>query len=84
MALDSCAPPSRILKHYASGLPFLVIGIKRHALGDEAGWCFLGYIDVEFSGDPRLRLWINCPLEKTTRLVRFTFFAVCARFVQHL
>ena len=55
-------------------------GIKRYAVGDQSGWCYLSYVDVGFNGDPYLKPWADCPLGRTVRAVLFILVAACAEF----
>ena len=60
----------------------LATGIKRYAVSDQTGWCYLSYVDVGFAGDPRLTQWETCPLGKTLRVTLFILFAACAEFAR--
>lgn len=67
-----------------ANLPSLQVSRGMYALGDKTGWCFPSYFDVGFIGEPRLRPWINYPLEKTARSILFIFLAACGGFAEQL
>ena len=64
------------------GCALLATGIKRYAVSDQSGWCYLSYVDVGFAGDPNLMPWEDCPLGRTVRATLFILFLACTEFAQ--
>ena len=65
---------------------FLLVqtGIKIWAACCWTGYCFVGYTDGGFAGDPRLRPFAKNPLGRTCCLVLFVLFDACQAFGCHL
>lgn len=74
------------LTHLCSSLnfPAFLAGIKIWAVCCFTGYCFVGYTDGGFSGDPLLSQWLHCALGRTCRLVLFVLFIACPALGEHL
>lgn len=58
----------------------LIAGMKRYAVDDPTGWCFVSYVNVGFDGDLCLMRWMDCPLGTMPGLVLFMLFLACTEF----
>ncbi|CAB1104017.1 unnamed protein product [Ectocarpus sp. CCAP 1310/34] len=55
-------------------------GMKLFAICDIEGYCFVSSVDGGMNGDPKLRVWFDCPLGRTTRHVLHVLLGACKKF----
>ncbi|CAB1105013.1 unnamed protein product [Ectocarpus sp. CCAP 1310/34] len=54
--------------------------MKLFAICDIEGYCFVSSVDGGMNGDPKLRVWFDCPLGRTTRHVLHVLLGACKKF----
>lgn len=62
----------------------ILSGIKIWGVACHTGYCFVGYSDAGFTGDPNLREWADCPLGRICRMVLFVLFHACQALATQL
>ena len=59
-------------------------GLKRWAVADPTGWCYVTYTDVGMKNDPKIKHWDDDPLGHITRIVLYVMLSACAKFSEQV